>query len=120
MPQFSRAKFKMRQDIQATDDMGVPNEFRATAYLQFRTEWDDNARRFKPMSPEQQALCDELHQQLFEAGVEFGISVQYRAEGVEDVKDMPKVMTFSLLCNEPKEKRQPVASAPSASDDNGW
>tara|TARA_R100000700_G_scaffold25256_2_gene32009 strand:- start:128 stop:487 length:360 start_codon:yes stop_codon:yes gene_type:complete len=119
MAQFSRTKFKLKQDVIAVDDAGNANEYRASAFLQFRTEWDDNNRRYKEMTDNQKQICEELHQQLYQAGVEFGISIQYRDPMAgDDLKLMPKIATFSLLCNEPKQKPKPQPEP--QVDDDGW
>ena len=119
MAQFSRTKFKLKQDVIAVDDAGNANEYRASAFLQFRTEWDDNNRRYKEMTDNQKQICEELHQKLYQAGVEFGISIQYRDPMAgDDLKLMPKIATFSLLCNEPKQKPKPEPE-PDVGDD-GW
>jgi hypothetical protein len=39
---------------------------------------------------------------IFEAGVELGISITRRIPGETDVRQFPKVATFSLIANEPK------------------
>ena len=53
MPHFSRSKFKMRGNVQMMDETGEHIEYRGIAFIQFRTEWDDQAKRFTPMTPEQ-------------------------------------------------------------------
>jgi hypothetical protein len=54
------------------------------------------------MTDEQKEICDEIHAMIFEAGVELGISITRRIPGETDVRQFPKVATFSLIANEPK------------------
>ena len=102
MPGFGRSKFKLRQDIAMADDDGSPVEYQSSAFIQFRTEFNEETRRFAPMTDEQREICDEIHAMIFEAGVELGISITRRIPGETDVRQFPKVATFSLIANEPK------------------
>lgn len=125
MPHFSRSRIKMRKDVRAVDMHGEPVEYRGIAFLQFRTEWNDTTRSFKPMTPQQKQICEDLYLQLAEAGVELGITITERVPGVEDVRQFPKVMSFQLMVNR-IDGSAPMKSNPIAtptSDEgagNGW
>ena len=128
MPHFSRSKFKMRGNVQMMDETGEHIEYRGIAFIQFRTEWDDQAKRFTPMTAEQKKICEDLHQQLSDAGVELGVTVSQRVPGVEDVREYPKVMQFQLMVNDPQgyTPAPTPAAAPAQSYEaakgggNGW
>ncbi len=101
MPGFGRSKFKLRNDIPMVDDDGNPHEYRAVAFIQYRTEWDEAAGKFTPMTDDQKEMCNELQNMMFEAGVELGISLTKRIPNENDVRTFPKVATFSLVANDP-------------------
>jgi len=101
MPGFGRSKFKLRNDIPMVDDAGNPHEYRAVAFIQYRTEWDEEAGKVTPMTDEQKEMCNELQNMMFEAGVELGISLTKRIPNENDVRTFPKVATFSLVANDP-------------------
>ena len=66
---FSYNKVKMRKDVLATDQEGNDKEFFGSAFLQYRTEWDEDAGRFKPMTDEQKEVVRELWDACHDAGV---------------------------------------------------
>lgn len=101
MPHFSKSSFKTKQTI------SPEREYRATAYVNMRTPWDDNAGRYQPMSQDQRNVCERLHKELHAAGVEIGVTIAERNHA-QEVKDFPKVAFISLFVNEPREQSEAV------------
>ena len=119
-PHFSYARIKPKQDVLATAPNGAPQEYRAVGYIQFKQEWNDLSKSYVPLTAEQQAKCDELHQAFAEVGAEIGITLTQR-NGSDNVRDYPRVMQFKLIVNEPDAQAAPSSSpapapAPSAFD----
>ena len=98
--QFSYNKIKMKRDVLADDQEGEPKEFFGSAFLQFKTEYDQDTNRFEPMTDEQKAIVQELWEACHDAGVELSISLFERTGS--DFKDWPKVLQFSLRVNDPE------------------
>ena len=63
-PHMSYNKIKLRNEIKVNDEHGVPNEFRASGYIQFKTDWNDTLGRPQPMTEAQQKICDDLADKL--------------------------------------------------------
>lgn len=98
---FSYNKVKMRKDVLATDQEGNDKEFFGSAFLQYRTEWDEDAGRFKPMTDEQKEVVRELWDACHDAGVEISVGLFERVEG-QPAKDWPRILGFSLRVNDPE------------------
>tara|TARA_R110000765_G_scaffold415517_1_gene516697 strand:+ start:321 stop:704 length:384 start_codon:yes stop_codon:yes gene_type:complete len=103
MPHFSKSSFKTKQTL------SPDREYRATAYVNMRTPWDDNTGRYQPMTQDQRNVCERLHKELHAAGVEIGVTIAERSQALE-VKDFPKVAFISLFVNEPKEQSEQIGS----------
>tara|TARA_R110002020_G_scaffold71209_8_gene184202 strand:+ start:275 stop:619 length:345 start_codon:yes stop_codon:yes gene_type:complete len=104
-PHLSRSKFKMKQSVQALDTENQPKEFRATAFIQFKTEWIEADRRYERMTPEQEKICADLGRKLAEAGVEISVTVSERKDGF-DIRDFPKVMQFQMYTNKTEPQKE--------------
>lgn len=115
-PTFSRSKFKMRKNVLQNDQNGEPYEYRGTAFLQFQTEYSDKTNSFAPMTASQEKICEDLWRALHTAGVQIGLTVAQRLPGETDVRKFPKVMSFSLVCNDPPVREE----EPIEVEDNGW
>jgi hypothetical protein len=112
-PQLSRSEIKLRENIPANAPDGAPNIYRATAFIQYKTDWNDNTRRYEPMTPEQQAKCNELGKMLADAGVEISIGLFLRAG--EQPSQFPKMAQFTIYPNKPRDNQgQAPAMAPAA------
>lgn len=97
---FSFSKAKMKRDVLSTDDEGNQIEFFASAFLQYKTDWDDDAGRFKPMTEEQQETVMELWEACADAGVQISVGLFQRTGG--QARDWPKVLQLNLYCNDPE------------------
>ena len=111
-PHLSRAEIKLREDIKAAAPNQAPILDRATAGIQYRTDFNEDTRRFEPMTADQKAKCDELGKILADAGVELSITLSLR-DG-EEVKNFPKVATFAIYPNKPRDQAPAPAPAPAA------
>ncbi len=115
-PTFSRSKFKMRKNVLQNDQNGEAYEYRGTAFLQFRTDYNEDTNQYQPMTAAQEKICEDLWRQLHDAGVQIGMTVAQRLPGETDVRKFPKVMSFSLVCNDPPERKE----EPQEDHGNGW
>ena len=77
------------------DMHGEPIEYRGIAFFQFRTEWNDTTRSFAPMTAEQKQICEDLYQQLAEAGVELGITISGAHRASKTSATFPRSCRFS-------------------------
>jgi len=103
MPHFSKSSFKTRQTL------SPDREYRATAYVNMRTPWDENSGRYQAMTQDQKDICERLHKDLHAAGVEIGVTITERSHA-QEVKDFPKVCFISLFVNEPREQSEQVGN----------
>ena len=111
-PHMSYNKIKLRNEIKVNDEHGVPNEFRASGYIQFKTDWNDTLGRPQPMTEAQQKICDELADKMLKAGVEISVTLSKVEEGAR-VQDFKKVAAFQMRMNTPRESQgQTPVSAP--------
>jgi len=102
VPHFSKATLKLKQDLSAL------KEYRATAYVNIRTQWNDNTSRYDPMTEQQKATCEDLYMQMVRAGAEIGITLAERT-GAQDVREFPKVAYIPLFTNAPRDMQQRYA-----------
>lgn len=118
LPHLSRSEVKLRQPVDMQTPAGVPVIYRGSAYLQFKTAWDDNTHRFEPMTDEQKKTCDDFAEQLRDHGIQISVSLQ--AKIGDEPRSWPKVLTMTLLPNKPRDDAQQApmdqqqAPAPSA------
>ena len=102
MPHFSKATLKLKNDL------SVLKEYRATAYVNIRTQWNDNTNRYEQMTEQQKAICEDLYMQMVKAGAEIGITLAERT-GAQDVREFPKVAYIPLFTNAPRDMQQRYA-----------
>ena len=100
MPHFSRSKLKLKQPL------SPDKEYRVTAYLNFKTNWNESTQKFEPMTPEQKQTCEDLHAQLAAHGVEIGITFAERT-GALDVREFPRAGYITLYVNTPRVEGAP-------------
>jgi|21_taG_2_1085346.scaffolds.fasta_scaffold39730_2 hypothetical protein len=100
MPHFSRSKLKLKQPL------SPDREYRVTAYLNFKTDWNESTQRFEPMTPEQKQTCEDLHAQLAAHGVEIGITFAERT-AAQDVREFPRAGYITLFVNTPRAEGAP-------------
>jgi len=93
-PQLSLSKFKVKKN------MTFENEYRGSAWLFFNDMWDDDAGRFRALSPKQQAAINEVHQIMHRNDMCIRISIQER--NGDDVRNFPRTAGFSMRVNEPE------------------
>jgi len=94
MPHFSKSRLKLKANL------SVDKEYRATGYVNIRTAWNDELRKFEPMTEAQKATCENLYKQLLDAGAEIGVTLAERTEAI-DVREFPKVAYIPLFTNKP-------------------
>ena len=94
MPHFSKSRLKLKANL------SVDKEYRATGYVNIRTAWNDELRKFEPMTEAQKATCENLYKQLLDAGAEIGVTLAERNEAI-DVREFPKVCYIPLFTNKP-------------------
>ena len=85
-------------------------EYTASAWLQFKTPWDDATNRPSEMTSDQQAICNNLAKQLHQAGVQLSLTIQEKTG--PDYKDWPYVSRAILFTNAPSD---PIGSVSSGS-----
>ena len=100
MPHFSHSKLKLKQPL------SPDKEYRVTAYLNFKTNWNESTQRFEPMTPEQKQTCEDLHAQLAAHGVEIGITFAERTNAL-DVREFPRAGYITLYVNTPRAEGAP-------------
>lgn len=100
MPHFSHSKLKLKQPL------SPDKEYRVTAYLNLKTNWNESTQRFEPMTPEQRQTCEDLHAQLAAHGVEIGITFAERT-GALDVREFPRAGYITLFVNTPRAEGAP-------------
>ena len=100
MPHFSRSTLQLKQPLRPD------KEYRVTAYINFKTNWNESTQRFEPMTPEQRQTCDELHAQLAAHGVELGITFSEKT-GALDVREFPRAGYITLFVNTPRAEGAP-------------
>ena len=118
MAHFSNNSIKLRQNMIAEDAAGQKVEYRASMFIQFKTNWDDDAGRYERMTDSQQKICDDFHAQMADAGVEIGFVFQKQMPGETELKNLPKIMTGKVYVNKRKEQRQKQQQE--AGGNNGW
>ena len=94
MPHFSKSRLKLKANL------SVDKEYRATGYVNIRTPWNDELRKFEQMTEAQKATCENLYKQLLDAGAEIGVTLAERTEAI-DVREFPKVAYIPLFTNKP-------------------
>ena len=100
MPHFSKSRLKLKANL------SVDKEYRATGYVNIRTPWNDELRKFEPMTEAQKATCENLYKQLLDAGAEIGVTLAERNEAI-DVREFPKVAYIPLFTNKPYDAGSP-------------
>lgn len=81
----------------------IPNqEYRASAWLQINNGWDDNANRPVPMTPQQEAIVQQLFDQLLATGAEIQITLQHKNSA--DARSWPIVGRMKLFGNKPQQQ----------------
>jgi len=103
MPHFSKSRLKLKANL------SVDKEYRATGYVNIRTPWNDELRKFEPMTEAQKATCENLYKQLLDAGAEIGVTLAERTEAI-DVREFPKVCYIPLFTNKPFDADRQVTS----------
>lgn len=103
MPHFSKSRLKLKANL------SVDKEYRATGYVNIRTAWNDELRKFEQMTEAQKATCENLYKQLLDAGAEIGVTLSERTEAI-DVREFPKVAYIPLFTNKPYDADRQVTS----------
>lgn len=99
MPHFSKANHTQQTSVRLTEG----KQYRLTGYINMRTPWNDNLKRFEQMSAAQKQTCDELYRQMAAAGAELSITIWERTEAI-DVREFPRVLSLNLYTNTPREQ----------------
>ena len=113
------SKVTFLKDIQSNKNIGdMPTkEYTASAWLQFKTPWDDATNRPSEMTAEQQTICNNLARQLHQAGVQLSLTIQEKTG--PDYKDWPYVGRAILFTNAPSDSsQQPIANVSSGSTES--
>ena len=112
------SKVTFLKDIKSnknTIDMPT-KEYTASAWLQFKTPWDDATNRPSEMTSDQQAICNNLAKQLHQAGVQLSLTIQEKTG--PDYKDWPYVGRTILFTNAPSDPIGGVSSGSTESKDS--
>ena len=93
------SKVTFLKDIQANKNIGdMPTkEYTASAWLQFKTPWDESTNRPSEMTADQQKICNDLANTLHQAGVQLSLTLQEKTG--PDYKDWPYVGRAILFTN---------------------
>ena len=97
------SKVTFLKDIKSnknTIDMPA-KEYTASAWLQFKTPWDEATNRPAEMTVDQQTICNNLARQLHQAGVQLSLTIQEKTG--PDYKDWPYVGRSILYTNAPSD-----------------
>lgn len=96
--QFSKATVKLRDNMSQNDD------YQVQVWLQADNGWDEASRRRNPMSAEQQAIVDQIHQLCADNNINLQLTIKRRS-GV-DVTQFPATCYADLYVNQPQQNNQ--------------
>jgi|TARA_R110000803_G_scaffold159650_1_gene223709 hypothetical protein len=113
------SKVTFLKDIGANKSIGdMPTkEYSASAWLQFKTQWDDVNNRPSEMTPEQEKICSDLANTLHQAGVQLSLTIQEKSG--PDYKSWPYVGRCVLFTNSVlSSTHTPIASVSNSPGDS--
>ena len=95
MPHFSKSAHQFNVPI--TSD----KQYRVSAWINCKTDWDDNTKKYEPMTDDQKQKCEEMFRQFQASGCEISVTLSQRTDdtdefGNPDVRKFPKVGAFTL------------------------
>ena len=96
MAHFGRATQQFRQPLDTA------KQYRVSAWLGFKTAWNDDTRKFERQSPEEISICRKLFEELARhPGLQLSVNIDERLRDVDDVKQFPRVATMTLYVGNP-------------------
>jgi len=112
--QISKASVKLQKDMSAN------SEYQVQCWLEIDNGWDDASRRRNPMTPQQQAVVEQVHRMLIDSGVKLQMTIKERVG--QDVKMFPATCYADLYVNQqdapqPQQQAQPQQGGGNVS---GW
>lgn len=117
-PHMGNAKQKIMENMVKEFGADMPVEYRLSAWLQVKTDWDEDAKRPVRMTPEQEAQVAEVFALIQRYNIQLNLQVQQRTAG--EAKDWPTVARWKVFHNKPKQQQDnPMASAQSYAQASG-
>ena len=96
MAHFGRATQQFRQPLDTA------KQYRVSAWLGFKTAWNDEIKKFERQSPEEISICRKLFEELARhPGLQLSVNIDERMHGIDDVKQFPRVATMTLYVGNP-------------------
>ena len=96
MAHFGKATQQFRQPLDTA------KQYRVSAWLGFKTAWNDDTRKFERQSPEEISICRKLFEELARhPGLQLSVNIDERLRDVDDVKQFPRVATMTLYVGNP-------------------
>ena len=128
MPHFSKSAHQFNVPISSD------KQYRVSAWINCKTDWDDNAKRYEPMTDDQKQKCEEMFRQFQASGCQISVTIQERTNatdefGKPDVRQFPKVGVITLYTSNyaaPKHVSESIAvdtstaPAPTAQNDDDY
>jgi hypothetical protein len=95
-PHLGNAKITFKNNINASGP-NAPMEYQASSWLTFNNGWDDANNRPYPLTDQQQAVIDQLHQQMAQAGVQVQTTIKQKVG--QDSRAWPVAGRFNQFVN---------------------
>jgi len=115
MAHFGRATQQFRQPLDTA------KQYRVSAWLGFKTAWNDEIKKFERQSPEEISICRKLFEELARhKGLQLSVNIDERMHGIDDVKQFPRVATMTLYVGNPPSQgyQQPQPEEKPSLDDD--
>ena len=90
--QISKATVKLKKDMSANSD------YQIQCWLEIDNGWDEARGRRNPMTPQQQAVLDQVHKMLLDSGIKLQMTIKERVG--QDVKSFPATCYADLFVNQ--------------------
>lgn len=111
--QVSKAEVKLKADMPANET------YQVQCWLQLDNGWDEASRRRNPMTPEQEAVVDQIHRLMHDNRMQLQMTIKKRIPG-GDVKAFPATCYADLYVNEPQERQQPQNRDQGGDNGSSW
>ena len=119
MAHFGRATQQFRQPLDTA------KQYRVSAWLGFKTAWNNETNKYERQTPEEISQCRKLFEELARhPGLQLSVCIDERLRDVDDVRQFPRVATMTLYVGNHTaqdgkqfEQQQQQVDEPSLDDD---
>lgn len=98
MAHFSRGTQVFKKPIYANDMDGNGKQYRITAWINMRTNWNDSLERYEEMTQQQKKDCEYLFSEMQKYGAQLSITISERTDSL-DVREFPVAARTTLYVN---------------------